>query len=260
MKTNILLYLFLLTLNGCVNGNSSDTHENPVSSITPKAKTLQQSSKTLGANAPENIQLSSMVPNGFFILDSAIGATGTNGEQHIALVLAANEENEDLMESEIPRRVLMLKNVSGELIKVARNDDLILCKMCGGIFGDPYNGIELKNNILKISNYGGSAWRWNANYTFRFQHNEWQLIGATYDSYFNAKDCGGDGTSAGRQLEDINFSTGKMRILHTYETECTPYQDDLIIFGKKSPISLSNFPGSPNQWPRGKIKDGDGKE
>ena len=53
----------------------------------------------------------------------------------------------------------MLKKVGGQLIKVASNDNLILCKMCGGIFGDPYNGIELKKNILKIKGRGQSGLR-----------------------------------------------------------------------------------------------------
>lgn len=47
-----------------------------------------------------------------------------------------------------------------------RNDSVILCLTCGGIFGDPYEGIEFKEDTLIIHHYGGSNWRWATTHWF----------------------------------------------------------------------------------------------
>ena len=199
------------------------------------------------------------IPEGYELKELLAGKPKEDSRKFIVLVLSPiGEEDYDSI-AQINRKLIVLEQSRSYTQVIATSDEVVLCKSCGGIFGDPYNGIELKANILKVSNYGGSAWRWSENYTFRFQDYEWQLIGATYDSYFNAKECPDGVGSAGRQLEDINFATRKMQIIHTRERNCTPYEDYWKKFEKKKPIALNAFPGKASQWPNGKIKDGDGK-
>ena len=46
------------------------------------------------------------------------------------------------------------------------NNTLVLSQDSGGVFGDPYNGIEIQDGTLRISDYGGSNDRWGDDFTF----------------------------------------------------------------------------------------------
>lgn len=263
MKKNYLSYLLFLAI-VLTHSCKSAPEKKPTNQTKAKAASIEKVEsknviETKSTSAASNA-LEDFIPKNYFLLESVKSAMNNQNQQHVALICAPNNEKNPEEFSQTNRRIIMLLQSGDSFTELSSNDNLILCKSCGGVFGDPYNGVELKNNILKISNYGGSAWRWSENYTFRFQNNEWQLIGATYDSYYNAKECPDGVGSAGRQLEDINFASGRMQILHTKNTNCEPYEDYWKYFGKKNLISLTNFPGSPAQWPNGKIKDGDGKD
>jgi len=102
-----------------------------------------------------------------------------------------------------PRRLLILfqtKNKGYELS--TESDKAILLAGEGGIFGDPFAGIEIENGSFLINFYGGSAWRWSNSYRFRYQDSAWFLIGATSFNYFNVVDCVDDKV-------DYNFLTGR---------------------------------------------------
>ena len=69
--------------------------------------------------------------------------------------------------------------------------------------GDPFEGIEIKNGILIINHWGGSSWKWSLSDKYRFQNNQFQLIGHT--------------SNCGKPCEywmncDFNISTGKVII------------------------------------------------
>jgi len=57
-----------------------------------------------------------------------------------------------------------------------RNDSVVLCKSCGGVFGDPYAGMTVKNNFFSIEHYGGSNWRWTRIITFRYDLKSKQVL------------------------------------------------------------------------------------
>jgi hypothetical protein len=71
----------------------------------------------------------------------------------------------------------------------------------GGMMGDPFGVLKIKNGILNISFDGGSSWKWNYTDKYRYQNNTFQLIG--YTSYFG-KIC-----EYWEQF-DYNLSTGKI--------------------------------------------------
>lgn len=67
---------------------------------------------------------------------------------------------------------------------VLRNDSLILCLTCGGIFGDPYAGVEFKKDTLIIHHYGGSNWRWATTHSFVYgTDGTWPLVRQNNVSY-----------------------------------------------------------------------------
>ncbi|MEZ5046619.1 MAG: hypothetical protein R2831_06470 [Chitinophagaceae bacterium] len=191
------------------------------------------------------------VPKGWFIKDSIEGDFNQDKLQDAVLLIAHNQELDDSkVDYDCNRPLIILQGTNSGYILSAYTKDGVLCKHCGGVFGDPYESITLKNNVLNINHYGGSAWRWTNNYTFRFQNKRWELIGISQDSYYNAADCPDDGVgSAGRNLSEVNFSTSKMHIIKTKDTNCKPFKDTWLSFKRKSLINLMNFEIDKNYFP-----------
>lgn len=88
--------------------------------------------------------------------------------------------------SEEPRPLLLIQqDKDGQFHLVKRNDKLVLCEGCGGIFGDPFSGITAKRKSFTVSHYGGSSWRWTNDYTFSYSRIDktWQLVRAEESSF-----------------------------------------------------------------------------
>jgi hypothetical protein len=64
--------------------------------------------------------------------------------------------------------LLILRQANGTLRMAAMNNELILCKHCGGIMGDPYQGLTVKPGEFTADFYGGSSWRWGEGFTFQY--------------------------------------------------------------------------------------------
>lgn len=64
--------------------------------------------------------------------------------------------------------LLLLGSASGRYTLAGRNDKVVLCTGCGGMMGDPFQGITIKNGYFSLEYYGGSAWRWTHVTTFKY--------------------------------------------------------------------------------------------
>lgn len=110
-----------------------------------------------------------------------------NGTKDYILVVetaasAADRNSED-------ERTLMIitRGADGKLKIAKKNDNVVYCRGCGGVFGDPFDSVEVKPKSFTVINYGGSAWRWSETYTFNYSRIDktWQLVRAVSES-FNA--------------------------------------------------------------------------
>jgi hypothetical protein len=111
-------------------------------------------------------KLNDFIPDGFVILDSASGDINRDGIKDLVVIFKNNTEN---IHSDTARPLLLLQgNGRGQYKLMARNDNVVLCFGCGGIFGDPYAGITIKNGFFSIEHYGGSNWRWTRTITFSY--------------------------------------------------------------------------------------------
>lgn len=218
---------------------------------------LLMSSLCLSAQCPNPVipksgkTIQAFVPKGWFIKDSTKGDFNNDKLEDVVLVLANDkEEAENNYDYECARPILILQKTKTGYLLSAFSKKGVLCKNCGGVFGDPFESISLKNNVLNINHYGGSAWRWTKNLTFRFQNKKWELIGISEDSYFNAEECGDAGVgNSGRNLSEVNFSTSKMHIIRTTDTNCKPDKDIWLKFTKKPLINLNQFDIDKNYLP-----------
>lgn len=64
--------------------------------------------------------------------------------------------------------LVIIRQANGTLKTVAVNNELIFCKNCGGVMGDPYQGLVIKPGEFTADFYGGSSWRWAESFTFRY--------------------------------------------------------------------------------------------
>jgi hypothetical protein len=145
----------------------------------------------------------------------ARGDLNKDGIEDLAMVLGSRlEKDEDWSEkfadsNAAPRLLIILFGTDSGFIQAAISDKAILCKDCGGTFGNPFSGMEIVNNVLQFHHYGGSAWRWSYAYKFRYQDKAFFLIGKTTYSFWNVKYCDKLKEFAGTAYEDVNFITGQ---------------------------------------------------
>ncbi len=64
--------------------------------------------------------------------------------------------------------LLLTRQTSGTLATSAVSNELVHCKHCGGMMGDPYQGMTVKPGEFTLEFYGGSSWRWGEQVNFRY--------------------------------------------------------------------------------------------
>ncbi|WP_025695068.1 hypothetical protein [Paenibacillus durus] len=113
-------------------------------------------------------------------------------------------------------------------------DKVILKADEGGVWGDPFDSLIINRGSVIVSDYGGSNWRWYNKYRFRYQDNDWFLIGVTMGSYFT-----GITTIDKADEDDINLLTGDYIQRRTDEKGNTTTKKGNR--GKKELIRLKEF-------------------
>jgi len=120
------------------------------------------------------------VPKDYSILDTEIGNLNLDEYPDMILVLKKNgeEKTSDVVDHPEKRPLLILVGQADGTFKlVARNDNTVYCIDCGGMMGDPYQGISIKKGYFSVEHYGGSAWRWTRIITYKYSkaENYWFL-------------------------------------------------------------------------------------
>ena len=116
------------------------------------------------------LQLKKFIPEGYKIKDTAFGDLNDDSKMDVVMILVSEkEEDASYVDTSFNlQRPLMIltQQADGKLMLAKRNDNMVLCKQCGGVFGDPYAGLIIAGGSFEISFYGGSTWRWNDVYDF----------------------------------------------------------------------------------------------
>jgi len=150
------------------------------------------------------------IPKWYDTLAVARSDFNKDGKIDIAMVLHDVREDTALMGTDVRnsnRIMVVLLKTSDDWKLAVKSNELVMCKDCGGVFGDPFAGIEVSGAVITINHYGGSAERWALSRKFRYQHNDFYLIGKTDDNTWinemcdSLEDMPGDHT-------DINLITG----------------------------------------------------
>lgn len=71
------------------------------------------------------------------------------------------------------------KNKKGKWKLWHTSTGAVLPSAHGGMMGDPFQEISVENGCIVIRHFGGSRQKWSYTHRYRFQKNNWKLIGAT---------------------------------------------------------------------------------
>lgn len=153
------------------------------------------------------IKINNFIPKGWLLLATAYGDFNKDGIKDAALVIIDSVQEKIVLDTH--RSLVILQGIKNGYKLSGYCDSAILCSNCGGIFGDPFEGIEFQKNKLFIYHYGGSAWKWILNLEFQFRNSKWYLIGKTTDYFWSIQNCNKLDDYAGTNYKDINFITGQ---------------------------------------------------
>lgn len=166
---NLIIKTFIaISLFACgQNRNSNDQVENNKEFIESIKKT------------PVN-RISKFISEGYSVLDSISGDLNLDTYNDLILILKKNDEEKtsDVIDNPEKRPLLILIGQNnGDYELAAKSNSTVYCFDCGGMMGDPYQGVTIKNGYFSVEHYGGSAWRWSRIITYKYSKsdNHWFL-------------------------------------------------------------------------------------
>ncbi len=163
----------------------------------------------------------SFIPTGYDTIETARGDLNRDGIEDAVLCLKSISEESFEMDNEPPRILIVLfKDKKGSYQLAGKSAEVIMCVHCGDIFGDPFEEVSIEKGALRVHHYGGSNWRWGYTHKFRYQQNDFFLIGETKWSYWSAMHCEKLDDFGGTEYMDINYLTGEYKEKKTSADDC----------------------------------------
>lgn len=149
--------------------------------------------------------LKDFIPKDWKLISKVQGDLNKDKLKDIAAVIEYSGEYNASDEEEMsgkPRILFIIfKTKDGTYKLSVQSATIIMREGMGGVFGDPFDGMEYSRGSIVISFYGGSSWRWGYTYRFRYRNKGWYLIGETDETY---------NTNTGEsETIDTNCMTGK---------------------------------------------------
>jgi hypothetical protein len=171
-------------------------------------------SATLGAGGSDSsvpVELARFVPRGFTAISTACGDLNLDRLEDCIVVIEriAPETDPDLYAGDDRPLLILTRQKDGSLELARTGTHAVLCRACGGIFGDPFQEVRIEPGRFTIEHYGGSSWRWTQSYTFAWSRRDrtWQLVRAEETSVHL-----GDPDSGARQVHKPPKDFGKIDI------------------------------------------------
>jgi hypothetical protein len=166
--TNIILLLTLSLLVGAVNAQTESVHV--PAEVRPFVPSADEATRAI-----------------------ALESADLNGDGMKDYVLILEKGDPPMDEDGFPKNqrplLILLRGKDKKLTEAARSETVVMCSRCGGVFGDPFSGLEVGRNTFTVNHYGGSSWRWTANYTFKYSRIDktWQLVRVEKTSFHTSE-------------------------------------------------------------------------
>lgn len=133
--------------------------------------------------------LEEFTPKFWTLKDKAFGNLDNSPEEEAVCVY------ETPMEGELgfAQSLAIYKKEGENWVLWHQSTNPILSTEHGGMMGNPYEGISIKNKTIIVDHFGGSRQKWHYTHRYRFQNNNWHLIGASINfgapcDYFQSLD------------------------------------------------------------------------
>ncbi len=142
-----------------VEQNGNVANKVPNNSIAEANNGAEQQPTVVNKNNIEDF-----VPEGYVLHKKFEGMLNEDDKKDAILVVTQKE-----MDNSADRPIILLiSNETGNYEQVARNDKAVLCAGCGGMLGDPFQQVVIKDGYFTIEHFGGSADRWARYSTFKY--------------------------------------------------------------------------------------------
>lgn len=158
-----------------------------------------------------------LIPKQYKPIKEIFGDLNKDGINEKVVVYNMSEEKEDEDDNGIAREIIIYKKEKSNWIIWHRSKDAIGGSKDGGMMGDPFGNIEIKNGVLIISQSGGSSWKWRNIDKYRYQNNNFELIG--YNSFFG-KPC--------EYFADLNYNITTGHFIFKKEYENCENENEVI--------------------------------
>ena len=140
-----------------------------------------------GVKVPSEVR--PFIENGMIANALEAGDLNADGKKDYILVISKPRPDNatfDNGEDDQRETLILIRDAAGKLLIAGRNDKVAFCRTCGGVFGDPLAGVEIKGTSFTVSNYGGSNWRWSSDFTFTYSRrdNTWQATRVEESSFY----------------------------------------------------------------------------
>jgi hypothetical protein len=162
----------------------------------------------------QSSSIASIIPKNWKAIDTAYGDLNNDKKEDLVLVLEYNQpidevraygdaDTEIIREFQKPRVLaIYFKNARYQYVFGLQNNNFILRSEEGGAYGEPYQQVTIVDNRLILDFMGGSSWRWQLNYQFKYENKEWLMVKATNSSW--------DATSGEMNNKEYNFVSKKL--------------------------------------------------
>lgn len=155
---------------------------------------------------PAMIAQDLIIPSQYTLVDSVAGDLDNDGINELAVAYNTKPSKEEF--EGVPRELIIYKMKGGSWTAWKKSLQALYGSRDGGMMGDPFGEMDIKNGVLSISHNGGSSWKWDHTDKYRYQQGELYLIGYT--------------SNAGKPCEhwqnvDFNLMTGKLVVTKEYE-------------------------------------------
>lgn len=129
----------------------------------------------IAGEKPKLQKIRNFIPPEYDLLDSASGDLNGDGLTDYVLVLQSKTENSK-NSSGVRPLLLLIGTEKNNFELVSRNDSVVLCKSCGGIYDDPFQKVTIHDGFLSVEHVIGSTWRWTRIISFKYDFAEKDFV------------------------------------------------------------------------------------
>ena len=185
MKTHIFGWLlFILVAPGCA--TSPSDHAPTTKSADSQADTVATKEADSKAQ-PDHLALIPNLPGPDHVQTEI--RHDFNGDGVLDLALVTVPPRSRGLDGNEAERILTLGIRDGNAYRSVQSTECVaLCPQCGGIMGDPYQGVDKgQDGSITVHNYGGSRHRWSVSYTIAWHADAFHVVRIKRTSFDSLK-------------------------------------------------------------------------